>query len=262
MIGIRPPAPWPWTRRLKVYEVKPGIWDHNGAGECDTSGGGGNPLFHFVLNDCIALDNRIPPKGFTGGTDIETRPVNYSYPETAPGSGILVNYDDTSYTVPIPPSAAGDLTVEATLRYQTASDDYVEFLLDQALANNFPDDCIPRSTGLPDMSRGEILHACGPATTAPRRFRWPRHRRWFPWDSSPMGSSPATPRRGTRPRPDSETTDLAQREIRKQNGRRKRRPFVLSCVPRYGWKSLHASRLPDSKSSAKSGMRLVAGAWT
>jgi hypothetical protein len=57
-----------------------------------------------------------------------------------------------------PPSAGGDLTVEATLRYQTASDDYVEFLLDQAIDNNFPDDCIPRSTGLPNMSRGEILH--------------------------------------------------------------------------------------------------------
>jgi hypothetical protein len=144
--------------QLKVYEVKPGIWDHNGTGQCDTNTGVGNPLFHFVLNDCIALDNRIPPKGFTGGNDIETRPVHYIYPETSPGSGILVNHDDTSYTVPIPPSAAGDLTVEATLRYQTASDDYVEFLLDQALTNNFPDDCIARSTGTPTMSRGEILH--------------------------------------------------------------------------------------------------------
>ncbi len=91
--------------QLKVYEVKPGIWDHNGSGECDTTDSGGNPLFHFVLNNCVALDNRIPPAGFTGMNDIETRPVNYTYPETSPGSGILVNYDDTSYTVPIPASA-------------------------------------------------------------------------------------------------------------------------------------------------------------
>ena len=144
--------------QLKVYEVKPGIWDLNGTGECDVSDTGGNPLFHFALNNCVSLDNRIPPVGFTGMNDIETRPVHYSYPETSPGSGILVNYDDTSYTVSIPVSAGGDLTLEATLQYQTTSDDYVEFLLDQAVSNGFPDDCIPRSTGLPDMSRGEILH--------------------------------------------------------------------------------------------------------
>ncbi len=143
---------------LKVYEVKPGIWNLNGTSECDTDGAAGNPLFHFVLNDCIALDNRIPPEGFTGGSDIETRPVNYTYPETAPGSGILVNHDDTGYTVTIPPQAGGELSVEAVLLYQTTSDDYVNFLLDEAVDNAFPDDCISRSTGMPDASRGEILH--------------------------------------------------------------------------------------------------------
>jgi hypothetical protein len=143
--------------QLKVYEVRPGIWDLNGTGECDTDDAVGNPLFHFVLNDCIALDNRIPPEGFSGMNDIETRPVNYSYPETAPGSGVLVNFDITEYAVSVPASEAGDLTVEATLRYQTASDDYVRFLRDEAVANGFPDDCIPRSTGMPTMSRGELL---------------------------------------------------------------------------------------------------------
>jgi len=144
--------------QLKVYEVKPGIWDHNGTGECDTTDIDGDPLFHFALNNCVVLDNRIPPAGFTGMNDIETRPVNYTYPETAPGSGILVNFDDTSYTVPIPASVGGDLSVEVALRYQTASDDYILFLRDEAVDNGFPDDCIPRSTGQPDMSRGEILH--------------------------------------------------------------------------------------------------------
>jgi hypothetical protein len=144
--------------QLKVYEVKPGIWDRNGTDECDTEDLLGNPLFHFVLNDCIALDNRIPPLGFTGGDDIETRPVNYTYPETWPGSGVLVNWDDTGYSASVPGSAAGDWTVEATLRYQTASDDYVRFLRDQAVNNGFPNDCTPRTTGMVDMSRGELLY--------------------------------------------------------------------------------------------------------
>lgn len=144
--------------QLKVYEVKPGIWNLDGDGECDVADSAGYPIFHFVLNDCIALDNRIPPLGFTGGDDLETRPVNYSYPETSPGSGVLVNFDDTSYSVVVPPSAAGPLEVEATLLYQTASDHYVAFLRDQAVGHGFPDDCIPRSTGPADMSRGEILY--------------------------------------------------------------------------------------------------------
>ncbi|MEE4271104.1 MAG: hypothetical protein V2I67_05500, partial [Thermoanaerobaculales bacterium] len=108
--------------------------------------------------DCIALDNRIPPEGFTGGADIQTMPVSYTYPETSPGSGILVNYDDTAYTVAIPPLPGAALSVEAVLLYQTTSDDYVGFLRDEAVDNGFPDDCIPRSTGLPGMSRGELMY--------------------------------------------------------------------------------------------------------
>ena len=145
--------------QLQVYEVKPGIWNLNGTNACDTTGGTGNPLFHFVLNDCVALDNRIPPVGFTGGGDLETRPVAYSYPETSPGSGVLVNYDLVPYTIPVPPGLSGEVNVTATLRYQTASKEYVDFLLDEAVTNQFPDDCIPRSTtGLPTASRAEILH--------------------------------------------------------------------------------------------------------
>jgi hypothetical protein len=145
--------------QIKVYRTERGVWDRNGTGVCDLADLGGTPVFHFVLNDCIALDNRIPPLGFTGGSDPETRPVGYSYPETSGGSGVLVNHDVTSYQVPLPPGTPSPLTVEATLRYQTASKEYVDFLRDEAVAEGFPDDCIPRSgAGAPSLSRGEILH--------------------------------------------------------------------------------------------------------
>ena len=42
------------------------------------------------MTNCLVVDNRIPPLGFTGGTDLETRPVGYAYPETAPGSDLPV----------------------------------------------------------------------------------------------------------------------------------------------------------------------------
>jgi hypothetical protein len=145
--------------QIKVYHTEPGIWNRNGTGECDTVDGVGDPIFHFVLNDCIAVDNRIPPLGFTGMSDLETRPVGYAYPETSPGSGILVNYDTTDYVVPIPSGTATPVTVTATLRYQTTSREYVDFLLAQATTNGFPTDCIERGSGFPTQSRGEILYA-------------------------------------------------------------------------------------------------------
>src|SRR5262249_52768649 len=113
--------------QAKVYEAKQGVWNP-GTATCVTASGG-DELFHFAKNDCVALDNRIPPLGFTGGTDLQTNPVGYTYPETAPGSGKLVNFDVTSYTIPIPANAVSPVTVTATLRYQTTSKEYVDFLL-------------------------------------------------------------------------------------------------------------------------------------
>ncbi len=142
--------------QLKVYEAKQGIWNLNGTGRCDTTDAGGGEVFHFVRNNCIASDNRLPPRGFRGGSDPETRPVGAVYPQIAPG--VLAHWDTTTYDVTIPASAVSPVTVSATLRYQTASKEYVEFLRDEAVVHGFPDDCIPRSTGLPGKSRGALLH--------------------------------------------------------------------------------------------------------
>ncbi len=145
--------------QIKVYEKKPGIWDYNGASECDAADDLGSPIFHFVKNNCIALDNRIPPLGFTGGDDPETQPVGYVYPETMPGSGVLVNYDVTPYAIPVPLGTAEPITVTATLRYQTASKEYVEFLLAESNEHNFPNDCIGRNAapGTQTQTRAEYL---------------------------------------------------------------------------------------------------------
>ena len=143
--------------QLKIYHVEPGIWDA-GSGECAIEDAQGRPVFHFVRNNCIRIDNRIPPAGFTGGSDPETRPVAYGYPETSPGSGVLVHWDTTPYDVPIPAGTASPVSITATLRYQTTSKEYVEFLRDQAVENAFPDDCIERGSGFPTQSRGELLY--------------------------------------------------------------------------------------------------------
>lgn len=148
--------------QVKVYESIRGVWDEQ-AGACRHTDGQGAEVFHFVLNDCIVLDNRIPPLGFTGGDDPETEPVAYAYPEASPG--VLVNWDDTSYAIPVPLDAVTPVTVTATLRYQTSSKEYIDFLRDEAVTHDFPDDCLDRSAAsealLPPVgqrSRGEILH--------------------------------------------------------------------------------------------------------
>jgi hypothetical protein len=127
--------------QARVYEVLQGIFDHNGTDTCDVSDAAGDPMFHFVLNDCVAKDNRIPPAGFKPSTiedpnGYEVAPVPAGiYPETMPGSGILVNYDTVDYAVPVPVGTLGPLTATARLYYQTSSKEYIEFLRDEALAN-------------------------------------------------------------------------------------------------------------------------------
>ena len=178
---------------LKVYEAKPGIWNRNDTNACDTTDGAGPPIFHFARNDCIAVDDRIPPLGFTGGANPEIRPVAYAYPETSPGSGRLVNFDVTSYAVPVPAPTVSPITVTATLRFQATSKEHVEFLRDEAVVNAFPKDCIQRTTGPPDKSRGALMYDM-----------WTRNGRSAPvtmGTASGVAAIPATPGEASRSTP-------------------------------------------------------------
>lgn len=124
--------------QIKIYELLQGQWNRNGNGSCDATDELGRKLFHFVLNDCVIRDNRIPPAGFRGGNDLEIRPTGYSYPETFPGSGVLVHWDDTTYQIEVPAGIPRPIQVSARLRFQIASREYIEFLRFQAVENDFP----------------------------------------------------------------------------------------------------------------------------
>jgi len=157
--------------QARVYEVLQGIWNHNGDGACDVDDAGGKPMFHFALNDCVAKDNRIPPLGFTPATaddpnGYEVRTVGATYPETAPGSGTLVNLDTVAYRFSVPAGAVGPFTATARLYYQTSSKDYIEFLRDEAAANGIPGEnqmCSGESNrpfvvGPKDRTRGQYVY--------------------------------------------------------------------------------------------------------
>lgn len=91
----------------------------------------GKEGFHFVLQDELLQDNRIPPRGFVPAPD--TKPVGRQYPalaDPAGGPARLAHWDVAPYSVSIPAGATGELEVSATLWYQTTSRPYVEFLRD------------------------------------------------------------------------------------------------------------------------------------
>lgn len=124
------------TTGTKIYETLQGIWD-SATSTCVTEVNG-QAQFHFALNNCVAKDNRIPPLGFTGTTNIEIKPVGITYPANTANNIVgSVNYDITNYSIDVS-GATFPLSVTATLKYQSSSKDYIEFLDNESTTNNIP----------------------------------------------------------------------------------------------------------------------------
>jgi uncharacterized repeat protein (TIGR01451 family) len=94
--------------QLKVYEAKLAIDD--GATVTES--------FHFVRNNAVLKDNRIPPRGYTVTAFDQPglRPVGATYTDNQ-------HWDETTYPLP-----AAAVAVVAVLYYQTASKEYIDFL--------------------------------------------------------------------------------------------------------------------------------------
>lgn len=101
----------------RVYECVPGI------SEAQAKKFGKEPgkSFHFVINDVIAKDNRIPPKGFKNESFAEhlSAPIGAEY---ADGQ----YWDDVQFAVP-----AGSVRVVASVMYQSVSWEYIKFLAEE-----------------------------------------------------------------------------------------------------------------------------------
>lgn len=111
---------------IKVYEIHPGL-------SPAVAGAVGLPAgesFHFVLNDTVLFDNRIPPRGYTYADfeEIQSPPVAYTYPDSQ-------YWDVTSYQLPTNANF-----VEVALQYQTTTKEYIEFLRDENHTNSAGDD--------------------------------------------------------------------------------------------------------------------------
>lgn len=97
-----------------IFEVKQGLTPEL-AEYLDLTPG---PSFHFMLNNTVIKDNRIPPRGYTQ--------VAFDRPGLKPiGETYLDDqyWHETQYTIP-----ENTAVVHATLYYQVASKEYIEFL--------------------------------------------------------------------------------------------------------------------------------------
>jgi hypothetical protein len=99
---------------IMVYEAKQGITPELAAVLGLPSG----ESFHFVLNNTVIKDNRIPPKGYTQTMFDQPglRPIGVTYLDGQ-------YWDDTIYTLPLETER-----VFVTLFYQTSSKEYIDFL--------------------------------------------------------------------------------------------------------------------------------------
>jgi len=115
----------------KIYESKLGMSQAVADAASDgTKTYTAGESFHFVLNNMIVKDNRIPPRGFTNANfeAIQAAPVGYTYADGA--------YSDiTEYYLP-----EDTHRINVKLLYQTTSKEYVEFLRDENTTNTMGDD--------------------------------------------------------------------------------------------------------------------------
>jgi hypothetical protein len=98
----------------KIYEVEQGLT----AEMAQLVGLPPGASFHFVLNNTVVKDNRIPPRGYSVAA--------FDQPGLEPVGVVYADgqyWDDTIYSVP-----AATESIRVTLYYQTASKEYVDFL--------------------------------------------------------------------------------------------------------------------------------------
>ncbi|PWU15338.1 MAG: hypothetical protein C5B50_15540 [Verrucomicrobia bacterium] len=108
----------------RVYECKPGISQSRCAKFQQSPG----PSFHFILNDLITKDNRIPPRGFRNVAFAEhlAAPIGATYAD-----GQYWDVVEFPFPKEIKDPARPVVRVEVRLMYQSVSWEYLKFLVEQ-----------------------------------------------------------------------------------------------------------------------------------
>lgn len=113
------------TDDTKVYQAKLGL----DASVAAMTGLPPGESFHFILNNVVVSDNRIPPRGFTNEAfqSVQAAPVGASYADEQ-------HWDDTRFRL-----QASATTATVRLFYQSASKEFITFLRDENTTNDAGD---------------------------------------------------------------------------------------------------------------------------
>jgi len=138
---------------LKVYESKQGLTQSWATTNSLPAG----ESFHFILNNMVVSDNRIPPRGYV----FDAFNAGGAAPHTAgqPDATLYADgqyWDTTYYQLP-----SNVVTGTVRLLHQVASDEYIEFLL----ANN-PEPGNPNNSGQILYDLWEMTERSRPETMA------------------------------------------------------------------------------------------------
>lgn len=103
--------------KTTVYEIIPGLSE----AQAKKFGIAAGPSFHFIVNDKIYKDNRIPPRGFKNAEFARhlCEPVGAMYFDGQ-------HWDDVKLDI-----AKGSAKVIVKLMYQSASWEYIKFLAEE-----------------------------------------------------------------------------------------------------------------------------------
>jgi hypothetical protein len=117
--------------------------------------------FHFVLNNKVYKDNRIPPRGFTN--------TNFASVQAAPVSATFGEehfWDDAHFTIP-----AGAASVRVRLYHQTSSKEYMEFLRDTNATNQDGqtayNEWVAHGKSTPILMQDHLVSLSTPSTLTP-----------------------------------------------------------------------------------------------
>ncbi len=110
------------TDDTRVYESHQGLDDYM----AEQTGLPAGESFHFVLNNTVYKDNRVPPRGFVNAVydEHQTGVVDHVYADEQ-------YWDDALFDLP-----QGTASVRVTLYHQTTSREYIEFLRDENRTND------------------------------------------------------------------------------------------------------------------------------
>lgn len=105
-----------------VYEAHQGLDDYM----AEQTGLPAGESFHFVLNNTVYKDNRVPPRGFVNAVFEEHQAgvFEYAYADEQ-------FWDDATFALP-----PGTASLRVSLYHQTTSREYIEFLRDENRTND------------------------------------------------------------------------------------------------------------------------------